>query len=318
MLGGGRKRAHPVLRHRAADRRRALPRGDTASGRTATTGSPLVTVLCGRALPARAAAVAAGLPAARTSSQARRTSGPPAPRRHAAGRRRRLRRDLPDQACRSPASGPVPARACSSLPVVGWLLGQADLRAHRARTCAPAGSGLLAGGGVGAKIPEAVPGSPGETAAETPAAGAWPSSRAEQQSNSVFYAGPKGILGMGTRWGSWQLAEELVPRDAAKEIHPFRSWDVVRAIHDQLRMLERGPLQHRRLPEAVHEALDRLAHRRGRQGGLPARPARTSTPTRSRTTRYSASATSSSSATATGTTWASSSRSGTASWSSPC
>jgi hypothetical protein len=47
---------------------------------------------------------------------------------------------------------------------------------------------------------------------------------------------------MGTRWGSWQLAEELVPKDPEGDINPFRSWDVVRAIYDQLRMLERGPL----------------------------------------------------------------------------
>lgn len=47
---------------------------------------------------------------------------------------------------------------------------------------------------------------------------------------------------MGTRWGSWQLAEDLVPADPGREIHPFRSWDVIKAIHDRLRMLERGPL----------------------------------------------------------------------------
>lgn len=86
-----------------------------------------------------------------------------------------------------------------------------------------------------------MPGSPGETAAER-LRQALAALGAEQQSNSVFYAGPKGILGMGTRWGSWQLAEDLVPKDPDKEIHPFRSWDVVRNIHDKLRMLERGPL----------------------------------------------------------------------------
>ncbi len=47
---------------------------------------------------------------------------------------------------------------------------------------------------------------------------------------------------MGTRWGSWQLAENLSSADPGREIHPFRSWDVIRAIHDQLRMLQRGPL----------------------------------------------------------------------------
>ncbi|WP_372351936.1 hypothetical protein [Streptomyces sp. KL116D] len=102
-------------------------------------------------------------------------------------------------------------------------------------------SALLSGGGVGAKIPEAVPGSPGETAAEQLRQNLARLS-SEQQSNSVFYAGPKGILGLGTRWGSWQLAEDLVSAEEGKDIHPFRSWTVIRAIQDQLRMLERGPL----------------------------------------------------------------------------
>ncbi|QLE71237.1 hypothetical protein FGW37_06150 [Streptomyces rectiverticillatus] len=102
-------------------------------------------------------------------------------------------------------------------------------------------TGLLSGGGIGAKIPEAVPKNPGETAAER-LRQSLERLAAEQQSNVAFYAGPKGILGMGTRWGSWQLAEELVPLDPGKEINPFRSWDVVRAIHDQLHLLERSPL----------------------------------------------------------------------------
>ncbi|MGK5730502.1 hypothetical protein [Streptomyces sp. URMC 124] len=102
-------------------------------------------------------------------------------------------------------------------------------------------TGLLSGGGVGAKIPEAVPKNPGETAAER-LRQSLERLAAEQQSNVAFYAGTKGILGMGTRWGSWHLAEELVPLEPGKEINPFRSWDVVRAIHDQLHLLERSPL----------------------------------------------------------------------------
>nr|WP_180218019.1 hypothetical protein [Streptomyces albus] len=100
---------------------------------------------------------------------------------------------------------------------------------------------LLGGAGVGAKIPEAVPQDPGDAGAERIRLGL-AKVAAEQASNLVYYAGPKGILGMGTRWGSWQLAEELVPAREGEDIHPFRSWDVIRAIHDQLRMLERGPL----------------------------------------------------------------------------
>ncbi|RDG38543.1 hypothetical protein [Streptomyces corynorhini] len=126
------------------------------------------------------------------------------------------------------------------VPVIGWWLAK--------RTCEAAAqdlrdrwNSLLSGGGTGAKIPEAVPGNPGDSTREELRLGLEKLS-AEQQSNVVFYAGPKGILGMGTRWGSWQLAEELIPKDPGKEIHQFRSYDVIRAIHDQMKLLERGPL----------------------------------------------------------------------------
>ncbi|RLU84985.1 hypothetical protein CTZ27_26920 [Streptomyces griseocarneus] len=132
------------------------------------------------------------------------------------------------------------ARAALVAPVIGGFL------AHRvcentAKDLRDRWSGLLGGGGIGAKIPEAVPKHPDDEAAER-LRQSLERLAAEQHSNVVFYAGPKGILGMGTRWGSWQLAEELVPADPDKDIHPFRSWDVIRAIHDQLRLLERGPL----------------------------------------------------------------------------
>lgn len=131
-------------------------------------------------------------------------------------------------------------RAMIVAPVIGWLLAK-QICERTAKDLRLRWESLLAGGGIGAKIPEAVPTNPNETAAERLRQGL-ARLTAEQQSNSVFYAGPKGILGMGTRWGSWQLAEELTPRDPDAEIHPFRSWDVIRAVHDQLRLLERGPL----------------------------------------------------------------------------
>ncbi|MFF2524450.1 hypothetical protein [Streptomyces liangshanensis] len=141
-----------------------------------------------------------------------------------------------------PFAGPLGwyLRGMIVAPVVGWWLAkrvcEATAKDLRARW-----SALLAGGGIGAKIPEAVPGNPGDASREQLRQGL-EKLTAEQRSNVVFYAGPKGILGMGTRWGSWQLAEDLVPKDPAKEIHQFRSYDVIRAIHDQLKLLERGPL----------------------------------------------------------------------------
>ncbi|MYV57529.1 hypothetical protein [Streptomyces sp. SID3212] len=125
-------------------------------------------------------------------------------------------------------------------PVVGWWLAK-RICESTAKDLRSRWSALLAGGGIGAKIPEAVPGNPGDASREELRQGL-EKLTAEQRSNVVFYAGPKGILGMGTRWGSWQLAEDLVSKDPAKEIHQFRSYDVIRAIHDQLKLLERGPL----------------------------------------------------------------------------
>ena len=132
------------------------------------------------------------------------------------------------------------ARAAVVLPVVGWFWAK-QICESTATDLRERWGSLLSGSSIGARVPEAVPTGPGETAAEQ-LRQSFAKLSAEQQSNSVFYAGPKGILGMGTRWGSWQLAEDLAPADAGREIHPFRSWDVIRSIHDQLRMLERGPL----------------------------------------------------------------------------
>ncbi|MGW6574108.1 hypothetical protein ACWGAN_18315 [Streptomyces sp. NPDC054945] len=141
------------------------------------------------------------------------------------------------------------ARAMIIAPALGWLLARRACEAT-ARDLRSRWDGLLSGGGVGAKIPEAVPGNPDEKARED-LRHQLAKLTAEDRSNQVFYAGPKGILGMGTRWGSWQMAEELAPRSEGMEIHPFRSWDVIRGIDAQLRKLERGPLHTGGFPPAA-------------------------------------------------------------------
>ncbi|WP_327412928.1 hypothetical protein [Streptomyces sp. NBC_01233] len=134
-------------------------------------------------------------------------------------------------------------------PALGWLLARRTCEAT-AKDLRARWDGLLSGGGVGAKIPEAVPGNPDEKARED-LRHQLAKLTAEDRSNQVFYAGPKGILGMGTRWGSWQMAEELAPKNEGMEIHPFRSWDVIRAIDAHLRKLERGPLHTGGFPPAA-------------------------------------------------------------------
>ncbi|SDO61349.1 hypothetical protein [Actinacidiphila guanduensis] len=131
-------------------------------------------------------------------------------------------------------------RVVMVVPVIGWFLAR-RICERTAKDLRDRWSDLAGGSGVGAKIPEAVPRNPNQTKAENLRQNLAKLS-AEQNSNVVFYAGPKGILGMGSRWASWQMAEELTPREDLKEINPFRSWDVVRAIHDRLKMLERTPI----------------------------------------------------------------------------
>ncbi|MFJ8131861.1 hypothetical protein [Streptomyces hydrogenans] len=131
-------------------------------------------------------------------------------------------------------------RAMMVAPVVGWYLAS-RICLNTAVDLRERWTGLLSGGGVGAHVPKSVPTDPGEKSAEELRLNLEKLS-AEQQSNVVFYAGPKGILGLGTRWGSWTLAEELVPV-AGQEMHDFRAWDLVRKIHDQLTLLERGSLK---------------------------------------------------------------------------
>jgi hypothetical protein len=125
-------------------------------------------------------------------------------------------------------------------PIVGWYWAK-RICERTARELRDSWGALAKGTGIGAKIPSAVPRSPNEVRAET-LRQAFARLAAEQNSNVVFYAGPRGILGMGHRWGTWQMSEQLNPRKDVNDINPFRSWDVIRAVHDRLRMLERTPL----------------------------------------------------------------------------
>ncbi|GAA3882652.1 hypothetical protein [Streptomyces sedi] len=143
---------------------------------------------------------------------------------------------------RAPVTGVLQIYLWAMLPapVIGWFLAKQvaertakNLRAHWAD--------LAGGGGSGVSVPEAVPQNPNDADAERLRIGL-AKLAAEQESNLTYYAGTKGILGMGVRWGHWHLAEDLRPRDPGREIDPFRSWDVARAIGDQMRLLERGPL----------------------------------------------------------------------------
>lgn len=138
------------------------------------------------------------------------------------------------------------ARVVLLLPVAGWYLAKricersaVDLRSRW--------SASLSSPNLGAKIPQAVPRNPSDKRAEQ-LRKSLVALAEEQNSNVVFYAGPKGILGMGSRWGVWQLAEELVPADG-KDFNRFRAWDVAKVCHDRLRDLERSQLHTKGFPK---------------------------------------------------------------------
>jgi hypothetical protein len=134
-------------------------------------------------------------------------------------------------------------------------------------------SALLEGGGavVGPTVPSAVPRGPEDTKREqlrTQLAGLL----SEQETNVLHYAGRKGVLGLGARWGVWQLAEELRPAEGQSEFHPFRAWDVVRRIEDRLKTLNRGavtdagiphPLTHHWVVLPVDEGADSIGRPAG-------------------------------------------------------
>jgi hypothetical protein len=125
------------------------------------------------------------------------------------------------------------------LPVAGWFIAK-QICEKTALDLRNRWSSSLSGPNLGAKIPQAVPRNPTDKRADALRQSLVELAR-EQASNVVFYAGPKGILGMGPRWGVWQMAEQLVPADG-KDFNRFRPWDVARHIHDKLRDLDRSQL----------------------------------------------------------------------------
>lgn len=155
-------------------------------------------------------------------------------------------------AYRPPAGGlwGLYLRVMILVPVLGWywarricLRSTGELRDRW--------SALLQGGGpVGPTVPSAVPTGPEDTKAEqlrTQLA----TLLAEQESNVLHYAGRKGVLGLGARWGVWQLAEELRPVEGQSEFHPFRAWDVVRRIEERLKVLNRGAVNDSGIPHPM-------------------------------------------------------------------
>ncbi|OIV36191.1 hypothetical protein BIV57_17580 [Mangrovactinospora gilvigrisea] len=131
---------------------------------------------------------------------------------------------------------------CRSLmvgPVLGWWIA----RGYCIRTSVAFKDkclALMAGKASGPRLELAVPQGPGDKKREERRL-ALTKIVEEQETNLLFYAGKRGIHGLGPRWGIWNLAEELTPQPGAG-IEPFRAWDLVRVIRGRLEQLQQQPL----------------------------------------------------------------------------
>ncbi|MFC1407752.1 hypothetical protein ACEZCY_00460 [Streptacidiphilus sp. N1-12] len=138
-------------------------------------------------------------------------------------------------------------RVMMLVPVAGWFVAQRFcLRA--AEQLRERWNAVLDGSGVGPIVRDAVPIGPADARAEQ-LRKSLEALVEEQDTNVVHYAGAKGILGMGRRWGAWQLAEQLDPREGVDEIRPFHPWDVVRKIEDNLKQMSRSSMADSGIPQ---------------------------------------------------------------------
>lgn len=124
------------------------------------------------------------------------------------------------------------ARVTLLVPVVGYYLAKriclrstTDLRDRW--------GALAAGSAIAATVPKAVPRDQLDAKANALRA-ALDRITTEQDTNVHHYAGAKGVLGAGLRWGVWELVEDLKPAEGHPDFRAFHPWDLARRITDRL------------------------------------------------------------------------------------
>lgn len=123
-------------------------------------------------------------------------------------------------------------------PVIGWFVAK-RICLRSAERMRERWGGLVEGNGLGPMLPKIVPKDERDSKA-VELRNQLDRLAAEQETNVLHYAGTKGILGFGKRWGAWHLTGPLVPREGVTDIHAFRPWDLVRRISERLGQLERS------------------------------------------------------------------------------
>ncbi|MFE9425414.1 hypothetical protein ACFYNO_20855 [Kitasatospora sp. NPDC006697] len=118
------------------------------------------------------------------------------------------------------------------VPLLGWFLAKRivvkSVKELRARW-----SGVLDGNLGAAVLPAAVPRHENDKKAAALKEGLT-QLVLEQHTNVLHYAGVNGILGLGRRWGTWDMVEDLRPAEGFEEFRTFHTWDLVKKITDRL------------------------------------------------------------------------------------
>ena len=137
-------------------------------------------------------------------------------------------------------------RVMMLVPVLGWFIAQ-RFCLRTAEQLRERWNAVLDGSGVGPIVRDAVPIGPGDARAED-LRKKLEAVADEQETNVLHYVGTQGIIGIGRRWGVWQLAEPLYPREGVDEIRAFHPWDVIRRIEDQLKLMSRTTMADNGIP----------------------------------------------------------------------
>ncbi|MFJ6379179.1 hypothetical protein ACIQI7_04115 [Kitasatospora sp. NPDC092039] len=140
-------------------------------------------------------------------------------------------------ALRPPATGfiGVYLRVTMLAPIVGWYLARRIVE-RSAKDLRSRWQALVEGSVVAASVAKAVPRDDLDKKAAD-LRDKLGRLDAEQETNIHHYAGPKGILGAGRRWGEWRLADTLHPAEGHVDFRAFHPWDLVRRISSHLKGL---------------------------------------------------------------------------------
>lgn len=131
-------------------------------------------------------------------------------------------------------------RVMMLVPVLGWFIAY-RICLRTAEQLRLRWNEVLDGSGLGPVVPGIVPMGPQDTRAEE-LKKALEILEMEQETNVLQYAGTNGILGLGKRWGSWHLAEQIDPAEGVADIRTFHPWGVLRRIEDRLKEMSRSTM----------------------------------------------------------------------------